>query len=343
MKEFAELWEKLERSHVEERKVDLLVSYLKGEKDQDVSSALHLLLGRKVKRFCSSLELKSWGAEAAGVPLWLVEDSCEATGDIAEAVAMLLSDGEGECPSLSELLKKLRELEKGPRRKDFVVSLWSKLSRTERYLLNKVMGGGIKPGIEYSTLLRATALAFGRSKLSVAMALATEWDPIAENIHNLLERCRTEIEEIAFCLASPLDHPLPLLGQPEDWQIEWHWNGKRVQLIKGKLHDLVWSRHGEVVIHSSLELVDVLHSVPAGTVLDGMLIESEMKGQALFMAIDIPMLRGEDLRQYALAVRREKLERCREIITSSHFDISPRLSVETWEEVERLRLSLIHI
>ena len=121
MRAFHELFRALDattRSSVKERH---LVAYFEAAPPEDAAWAAHLLLGRKGRRAVNTRLLREWAAEESGHPLWLVEESYDAVGDLAET-ALLLSnaDERPELPALaafmSERVMALAELDEDAKR-----------------------------------------------------------------------------------------------------------------------------------------------------------------------------------------------------------------------------------
>lgn len=61
----------------------------------DAAWALHFLCGRKVPRAVTSTALREWAAEEAALRAWLLEESYETVGDLAETIALILPKSVG--------------------------------------------------------------------------------------------------------------------------------------------------------------------------------------------------------------------------------------------------------
>src|SRR5690606_1475875 len=96
MKAFAELYQRLDRSTATGDKRAALVEYFRDAPAHDAAWALYLLSGGKVggarRRIAASGELRAWLGEESGLPAWLVEDSYEQVGDLAETLTLLLDE-----------------------------------------------------------------------------------------------------------------------------------------------------------------------------------------------------------------------------------------------------------
>ena len=108
MKAFVELFEALDRTTKTNAKVSALVEYFRETEPADAAWAVYFLTGQRLKRLVGTRELREWTAEFAGLPLWLVEDSYQHVGDLAETMALLAPEPEttpDELPSLGRLVE----------------------------------------------------------------------------------------------------------------------------------------------------------------------------------------------------------------------------------------------
>ena len=62
------------------------------------------------------------------------------------------------------------------------------------------------------------------------------------------------------------------LGEPDEWQAEWKWDGIRGQIIKRNDELFVWSRGEELMTEKFPEYHDLKDHLPDGLVLDGEII-----------------------------------------------------------------------
>ena len=96
MRRFTELFTRLDRSTGTGDKRAALVDYFRDAPPEDAAWALWLLAGEKIggakARIAGSAELRAWVADESGTPAWLVDDSYDAVGDLAETLALLLDD-----------------------------------------------------------------------------------------------------------------------------------------------------------------------------------------------------------------------------------------------------------
>ena len=90
MQRFTALYTALDETNRTNDKVAALADYFAATPPEDAAWALYFLTGRRLNRVISSTVLRTWAAEDSGLPLWLVEESYDAVGDIAETLALLL-------------------------------------------------------------------------------------------------------------------------------------------------------------------------------------------------------------------------------------------------------------
>jgi DNA ligase 1 len=90
VRRFARLYAELDATTATSGKVAALRTYFRDAPPEDAAWALAFLLGQGGRRPVSATELRAWAAEAAALPLWLVEECHHHAGDLAETIALLL-------------------------------------------------------------------------------------------------------------------------------------------------------------------------------------------------------------------------------------------------------------
>ncbi|MGZ5262829.1 MAG: cisplatin damage response ATP-dependent DNA ligase, partial [Kaistella sp.] len=164
-----------------------------------------------------------------------------------------------------------------------------------------------------------------------------------------------------FCLAYPLEKETEDLGNPEDWQAEYKWDGIRGQLIKRNDEIFIWSRGEELVTPQFPELVSALEQIPGNFVLDGEILAvvddevlnfNELQKRLNRKTITAKMLReipvkvfvydilefnDEDLREKPLSERREILEALIDNHPLENIKISEIVPFEKWEDLIEVR------
>src|SRR5690554_5338380 len=96
MRRFAALYRELDRSTATLDKRAALVAYFREAPPRDAAWALYLLAGGKVssarRKIAGAGELRAWIAVATNTPPWLVDASYAQVGDLAETLALLVTD-----------------------------------------------------------------------------------------------------------------------------------------------------------------------------------------------------------------------------------------------------------
>lgn len=275
MKRFAALFTALDRTTKTGEKVLALAAYFREAAEPDRLWTIALLSGRRPKRVVNATLLAGWAAEAAGLPMWLFEESYHVTGDLAETIALVLPEPEGAGDeSLSALIAGLRALPARPEaeRRDWIRAQWARLPGDQRFLFNKLITGGFRMGVSTGLMTRALAQATGVEEAVLAHRLMGDWAPETTSFAALVSAGEAEAalsRPYPFCLASPLEAPAESLGPPADWIAEWKWDGIRGQLIRRGGEIFLWSRGEELVTDRFPEFAAALDFIPDGTVIDG--------------------------------------------------------------------------
>lgn len=363
MKDFAHLFTALDQSTKTTVKVDALAQFFQTAQEEDRLWTVALFSGRRPKRAVTTTKLREWAAEAADIPLWLFEESYPIVGDLAETIALVLPQGsEGTDKGLSHWIKTLRALSDvdEPVRKSEILSAWAEVDTTQRFLLNKLLTGGFRIGVSQKLMTRALAKATGKPEAELAHRLMGNWTPDTTTWHDLIEAEDATADAsrpYPFYLAHGLEGPPNDLGDPEDWQAEWKWDGIRGQLIIRDGQHFTWSRGEELMTDRFPELARARDFIPDGTVLDGEILawsDGPLPFNALQKRIgrktvpkkllqDAPVIlyaydllewQGEDLRDAPFATRRELLEQlCQTLPPDAPVRLSPQLKFSDWEDL----------
>jgi DNA ligase-1 len=336
---FAQLFQTLDQTTRTSAKVKALAAYFEIAPERDKLWTIALLSGRRPKRLIGTARLRDWAAEAAGVPLWLLEESYAVVGDLAETIALLLPPGDRTRaqPGLSDVIDDLASL--GPQddaaQRAAVTGYWATLPTDARLVFNKLITGGFRMGVSRKLKTRALAQATGIDEAELAHRLMGNWTPDTTTFARLVlqpDPDEGSARPYPFYLAYQLDQPAEALGPPGDWLAEYKWDGIRGQLIRraGVWH--LWSRGEELVTDRFPELAACLDHLPDGTVLDGEILGWRdaaplpfnalqkrlgrktvpkallREAPVVLQAYDLLERDGIDLRPQALADRRAALE-----------------------------------
>jgi hypothetical protein len=170
VKRFAVLHRALEETKGAAEREELLVAYFREAPAADAAWAMSLLAGPRPRRTVSPAELRAWAAEAAALPAWLVEESRQAVGDLAETIALLLevgpeagSAGAHDWPLHRLVEERLLPLAAAPAdaRRALLVATWRELAADQRLLWNRLAAGTFRPPVKADQVARAQAIASG--------------------------------------------------------------------------------------------------------------------------------------------------------------------------------------
>lgn len=371
MRRFAQLFQALDSTRKSSVKRAALAEYFREAPPADAAWGAHLLLGRKGRRAVSTGLLRQWASEVSGHPLWLVEESYDAVGDLAETLALLLPAPEDapEPPALADFMEErvngLAALEEAGKR-ELVLDTWRRLDGLQRFLFHKLISGGFRVGVASGLVSQALADVAGVDKATMLHRLSGRWLPTEDAWRSLLaeeDEGADPLRPYPFLLAHPSPKDLSEIGDPHDFQAEWKWDGIRAQAVRRGNELLLWSRGEELVNAGFPEIAEFLHGLGPGTVLDGELLawqDGEPLGfHALqrrlqrksvskklraevpvhFMAYDLLEEAGEDLRALPMSERRRRLEALVGRFGAGPLGLAEVVPGEGWEELARLRES----
>ena len=367
MRQFADLFIRMDQSNKTNDKVDALVDYLREAPADEQLWGIAILSHRRPKRTVNTTLLRNWAAEMSGLPLWLFEDSYHIVGDLAETIALVLPEkNTGENQNLRYWIDYIRALDKLDEnaKKEAVMQAWNQLDYGQRFIFNKLITGNWRIGVSDKLVARAIAKYTGLSENTVLHRLAGAWSPDHSSFQELIlnENASDDLSKpYPFCLAYPLEQEPELLGPVTDWVAEYKWDGIRGQIIKrgGQLY--VWSRGEELVTDKYPEYDMLRVQLPDGVVLDGEIIGwkdglplpfAAMQTRigrktiakkhltdtpVVFVAYDVMEHQGKDLRNRPFTERRAILEA---VVAQAHADcllLSVIVPAANWDELAEKR------
>ena len=287
MKAFATLYSRLDATTSSNAKLAAMRDYFREADPADAAWAVYFLSGGRPRQLVPTRILRETATRIAGVPEWLFEESYQAVGDLAETISLLVpeaehSSDEGLAVWLQDKLLPLRGLppeELATR----LPALWAQLDRLSLMVSIKLITGAFRVGVSKLLVTRALASLVELDPKRVAQRLVGYTDlshrPSAEGYLALIadesehEHAQRGGQPYPFFLAHPLQAPVDqfeeLLGAPENWFVEWKWDGIRAQLVKRDGQIWIWSRGEELISERFPELCELVSSLPDGTVIDG--------------------------------------------------------------------------
>jgi DNA ligase 1 len=375
MKAFADLYAALDASPSTHAKVAAMRDYFAQAAPADAAWAAYLLAGGKPRQTIPTAVLRAHACALAGLPEWLFDECYHAVGDLAETIALVLPLGNPSAPPrglaswIEDRLLPLRGL--SPQEQAVRVgAYWGELDTLGRFLLTKMIGGGFRVGVSKLLVQRALAVVAGVDAKRVAERMMGYTDaktlPTAARFSALIapqdSAERAGGQPYPFFLAHALDVAPELideiLGSPDEWLIEWKYDGIRAQIVRREGRVWLWSRGEELVTDRYPEVAAAAQDLPDGTVLDGELLVwrhdrpapfSELQRRigrkavsakllaelpVVFLAYDLLEAAGTDLRTCALADRRSRLEL---LLAGTSLKPSETVQGPSWPALDALR------
>lgn len=369
MKQFALLISILNQTSKPTVKEQAIVEYLKSAPDSDKLWAIHLLSGNRPKRLLSMAQLKDWGIRKIDFPLWLIEESHQFSADWTETLSALLPTPSNHQKDASltywmEFFQKLSSMEVSLVQSEISIA-WKSLSKRERWVFNKLITGGFRWEIPQKLLANALGMHLNAEANGIVHRLTRPWTPNSVSFQALfIDKHLLDDHSKPYPFNRPISNEdfSESLGQIDDWQVEWKWEGIPAQLIKRGGEIFLWSDEEELITNRFPEINIFSKKIPDGTVMVGEflslrgnkpipfhLLQSRMGRKKvnnkmvesmpmLLMTNDLLESKGKDIRALSLIQRRHLLESLiNSIETPSHLAVSPVHDCSSWEEVESLR------
>ena len=367
MKHFAELILALESSNKTTAKIDAMVHYLQTADEKDKLWFLALFTGKRPKRPVNSNFLKLWALEIIQLPEWLFLESYSSVGDLGETLSLILPAPENNIDkSLNQWITELIDLKDktDAEKKEYVLTSWNGLDYTERFIFNKLIGGSFRVGVSKKLLINALAKYSGIEASQLMHSIMGKWAIEEVNFEDLIQGTNINPDNskpYPFCLAYPLEKKPEELGEVEEWQVEYKWDGIRGQFIKRNNEVFIWSRGEELVNAQFPELVAAFEKMEGNFVLDGEILAvadnevlnfNELQKRLNRKTISAKMMKeipintfvydileyeSEDLREKPLVERRLLLEKLIENSELENIKISEVIIAKSWEELADVR------
>lgn len=367
MKLFSELFQRLDQSNKTSDKISALKDFFYHASDADRIWALAFFTHRRPKRQVNTRQLRNWCCEKAGIADWLFEESYQSVGDLAETIALLLpATNLAQDMSLAFWTEYLAAMngEDEDTKREKIFWAWDQMDKDERFIFNKIITGGFRVGVSQMLVTQAISELFKKEKTEIAHRLMGNWNPAKTDFRQLILVDLDAIDgskPYPFCLAHPLEGSIEDLGNPNQWLVEWKWDGIRGQIIRrnGEVH--IWSRGEELVTDKFPELIAMANGLPEGTVLDGEIIAYHegaprpfsvlqkrigrkslgkkilQEAPVAFIAYDVLEWEAQDLRQSSLENRREILELMTGLDLHPKLVISERIMADSWKDMNEIR------
>ncbi len=358
-------------------KLEAIQDYFSLAADEDKIWVAGLFTGRRPKRTVNTALLRSLCIEAANIEPWLFEECYHTVGDLAETISLLIPESKIDVAdvvnySLSHYLNALKIIGKDDDeiKKKFVTEAWGQMNRSEIFVFNKLMTGGFRIGVSQKMMVNAIAKTTDVSPSIIAHRLMGDWDPESVSFNELLSTEHSAADNskpYPFYLSYAIENDVSELGDENEWQAEWKWDGIRGEIIKRNDEIFVWSRGEELLTDKFPEYKILNELLPNGTAIDGEIISlaapasehnfSVLPFSALqtrigrknitskqlkeapvgFIVYDLLEENGEDIRTLPMKDRRIKLEAIVNNVNLPNIHLSPIIDFASWDELKEIR------
>lgn len=367
MKMFAHTWLRLDESKNEEEKIRILRAYFSATTPAESAWALGLFLGKTPPRWMKLSDLKIWALETNDISEWLLDESIAMTGDLCEAIALLVSR-QAEPTNLSkeeEVFDLIRVNAKSSEqvKKDIIWSCWNFLDAEGVLVFNKIITGGFRSGLSIDILSKALSGLSSVPETVIRERLSKSFIPTADNYLKLLsEVSPEEIRCIPYPFCKILSWEDSVVEMDSKlWMAEWKQEGMRVQIIYRQGQLFAWNDHleripidklpelasacsllkNDFVIEGELFVSDVNQGISVKEILGTKNTQSESKatvpeGLLVFRARDLLEWEGMDIRSHTFEERRQMLEAFKDL-GQGLIQISPVIQDLSWESLNGIR------
>ena len=366
MERFAQLLDDLYFTNSTLAKETILADYLRSTPDPDRGWALSAVAGTLSFDLFKRNLTHTLITERMDPELFAL--SYDYVGELSETVALAWPVSENArrinaLPSLSEVILEFNSRGKLDIR-DYLITLLDAMTPPQRWALLKLGTRGLRIGMSARSVKRILANMKGVD-LDVIEELWHGLTPPYEDLFAWIDG-RAAMPDIGNVLTySPvmLSHPL---DEDKDFdrisatthQVEWKWDGIRVQIAANGVDAKIFSRTGDDISHSFPDLVG---AVGFDAVIDGELLVSregeigsfndlqqrlnkKKPGKALMqrlpahiIAYDILRRDDDNLRGLPLSQRRAALDALLEDCDPARFTLSELLDFETRDDLAALR------
>jgi DNA ligase 1 len=331
VKDFAKLLDQLSYTPARNGKLALMAAYFRSVPDPDRGYALAALTDEIRIPIPARQVIRRLATRYISADMFRI--SRDYVGDSAETLALIWPDrGNQLGPRLSDVFRDVSVVSRSAA-DDLIANWLDQLDAIGRWALLKFISGALRTGVSARL-----------AKLAVAQAFKKDIDDIEQAWHGLripysdLFNWLEDRAELPVATGVPIFRPLMLSHpledkelesiDPEDFQVEWKWDGIRVQISSRQSGLKVFSRAGDDISAGFTEITDLKTDVT----LDGELLVGQNGLVAPFQDLqqrlnrktvskklletfpafvrlyDILDSDGEDLRGMALVDRRQRLE-----------------------------------
>ena len=364
MKGFSDLLDALLFSPRRNVKLAHLVNWIKTTADPDRGYGLAALTSDLSFRSVKAGVVRELAGQVTDPDLFAL--SYDFVGDLAETVALLWPDRKptepSEQPSLSQIITTLSAVKRDQAAAQLAVWM-NDMQVSERWALLKLATGGMRVGVSARLVRVALAQAYSRDVAEIEEIwplLAPPYTELLDWLDGRVDRPDAAGRAVfhPVMLASPIDEKTLASLDLADWQIEWKWDGARIQLVSAEEGVRLFSRSGDDISSAFPELT---RPMSWRGVLDGEILAGRPDAIDSFNALqqrlnrktaspklqadspvflrfyDLLTVGDEDLRSTPLADRRTRLEAEFQKIDHEFSDLSAPLQVTDQAELSDFR------
>ena len=351
MKDFAELLDRLNYTPSRNAKLALMRSYFRATPDPDRGFALAILTD--VLRFSFPVRKTILALAGDHIDAEIFKLSRDYVGDTAETLSLIWPEVmQGHVPRLSEVMDTL-SIANSSTIKDILKVWLDALDVNGRWAILKIVTGGLRSGVSSRLAKTALALAFDKDVDEIEQLWHGLKPPYSELFNWLAgTHQKPEIGDMPIFRPVMLSHPLEAGDlaalDVSQYQIEWKWDGIRVQICARGDQIRIYTRTGEDISEGFPEFqIFRFNATLDGELLisrDGILAPFQDLQQRLnrktvtkkmseaypplIRLYDALDLDGEDLRGLPMEERRKRLEQWHSKWRPAFTDVSEVINVK---------------
>jgi DNA ligase 1 len=359
MKSFALMLDKLSYTPARNGKLALLKDYFIATPDPDRGYALAAITDGLPFSFPVRQTVLDLASEHIDPELFRI--SRDYVGDTAETLSLIWPNRKtGEPPSLATVVETLGLIGRNQLKAQLATWL-DTLDVNGRWALLKIVTGGMRTGVSARLAKLALTEAFGKPVEDIEEVwhgLAMPYTPLFAWLAG--DAARPDVKDVPVFRPLMLSHPLEATDlavlDPAQYQIEWKWDGIRVQLCARPGGTRLYSRSGD----DNSGAFPEFDNMPWSATLDGELLvvrdgivapfqdlqqRLNRKTVTKKMLTDYPVhirlydvleLDGEDLRGFPLTTRRARLAAWLLQYKPPRMDLSEILPVESRTQLQAI-------
>jgi len=368
MNNFAQLLESLIFSPRRSVKQAHLVSWIAETPFPDKGWGLAALIGDLTFPAVKAGVIRELAAETSDK--YLFELSYDFVGDLAETVALLWpahavckeASQTSQIPALNQIVERLISVCRADS-KSVLAGYLDQMNVSQRWALLKMATGGMRVGLAARMARLAIAEYYHRDIAEIEEIWPLLHPPYAELfdwLEGRAERPSAKGRAVfrPMMLAHPIDETRLDTLECNDWQVEWKWDGARIQLVSAEQGVKLFSRSGDDISASFPELAGPMEwkGVLDGEILAGTpekidsfnalqkrlnrktaSVKMQRSNPVFLRFYDIMFCGKSDLRALPLSDRRKMLEAQAGQIDHPQYDISALLEAKDGAHLARLR------